>query len=295
MSIQQTRQGFIFQDYVAIEVFLRRYLERTLREYYVDYLYDSKKEYSHDIRYVVQEGGDSLQHCIEVKTGDSFNEAREKIGKALKEIYEYLMQDKSATYSLYISKDFEKKIATCWEALRNLKLSPLVKISSDQKQKMDYLKKLPHMSKVVITEDNMKDFISRLEIENPSLDLEYSTSHMEGIEAVIAGLIHKVGTSILSVRLDIANNQLALPHQLTQEMVYITSVHAGTNINILPLYREAMAAYFSIANEEVTHKPAQIKTNQKEFEKALMEYEGLEEVTNQISISQATDIGVLEP
>lgn len=293
MSIQQTRQGFVFQDYIAIEVFLRCYLEKTLREYYVDYLYDEGNQLSHDIRYVIEKDGADVQRCIEVKTGQRFRTETELIGKALEEIYHYLIANPAATYQLFISKDFEGNILTCWEALKLLRDGlPLTRITANQRGRMDYLRGLPHIRDTSVNDDQMKDFLSRLEMANPSLDVEFSESHTKGIETVISGLIHEVGSTILGVRLDIPRNQLALPHQLTQELIYITSIYAGTNKDVLPYYRKAIARFFSFAKEDLQPDIAELQTTQEQFEKRLKEFEGLQEVTSQDSISESAEIGV---
>jgi predicted transcriptional regulator with HTH domain len=293
MSIQQTRQGFTFQDYIAIEVFLRSYLKKTLRKYYIDYLYDEAKQLSHDIRYIVEENGTNVHRCIEVKTGQRFRTETELIGKALEEIYGYLMTNPGDTYQLFISKDFEGNILTCWEALKLLRDGlPLARLTANQRSRMDYLRGLPHMRDVAATDIQMKDFLSRIELANPSLDIEFSPSHTKGVEVVISGLIHEVGNTILGVQLDIPRNQLALPHQLTQELIYITSIYAGTNEDVLPFYRKAIARFFSFAEQNFQPDVPALQATQKEFEKQLKEYEGLQEVTGQNSISETAEIGV---
>jgi hypothetical protein len=293
MSIQQTRQGFTFQDYIAIEVFLKCYLERNLREYYVDYLYDERKQLSHDICYVVEDNGADVQRCIEVKTGQRFRTETELIGKALEEIYNYLIANPAATYQLFISKDFEGNILTCWEALNRLREGlPIIRINDDQRGRMNYLRALPHIREVSVTDNQLKDFLSRLEMANPSLEIEFSPSHTKGIESVISGLIHEVGSTILGVQLDIPRNQLALPYQLTQELIYITSIYAGTNKDILQLYIKAIARFFSFAKEDFQPDVPELQATQEEFEKRLKEFEGFQEVSNQDSISESTEIGV---
>lgn len=264
-----------------------------MREYYVDYLYDERKQLSHDICYVVEDNGADVQRCIEVKTGQRFRTETELIGKALEEIYNYLIANPAATYQLFISKDFEGNILTCWEALNRLREGlPIIRINDDQRGRMNYLRALPHIREVSVTDNQLKDFLSRLEMANPSLEIEFSPSHTKGIESVISGLIHEVGSTILGVQLDIPRNQLALPYQLTQELIYITSIYAGTNKDILQLYIKAIARFFSFAKEDFQPDVPELQATQEEFEKRLKEFEGFQEVSNQDSISESTEIGV---
>lgn len=296
MSIQQTRQGFVFQDYIAVEVFLRKYLDEEvdLREYYIDFLYNETAELSHDIQYLVEESGSVVQQCIEVKTGNRFHMENELIGKGLCEIYNYLSANTLATYKIYISKDFESNIARCWSALKLLQEGlPLSRISALQRERMNYLKSLPHLNTLRISDKQLKDFLSRLAIINPSPGVEYSETHALGLEMVISGLIHEVGTRILSIRLDVPRNVLAPPYQLTHELVYITSVYAGTNTDVLPLYRSAIARYFGYASESSQHDVPEIEHRAEKFERVLKVYEGLIEVPGQDSINESTEIGVV--
>lgn len=289
MSIQQTRAGFNHQDYVAVYVFLKEYLTGQLREFYVDYLYNESKQLSHDVYFKKDESETTIQHCIEVKTGDRFCTERELIGKALEEIYNFVLANPEAHYAIYISRDFRDNIATCWEALRFLQQAlPLPRIGQTHRQKINYLKRLPHLNKLMITDDNIREYISRLIIMNPSDMVEFSFDHNKGLEWDIAGLVQDLGR-ILTVPLDTPRNRLIQPYDLTQELIYITSMYAGTNTDILPVYRRSIARFFSQVEQDVQPDVVSLVDNQSRFEDALMRHEGLRTIQPEASITEASD------
>lgn len=292
MSIQQTRTGFNFQDYVAVYVFLKEYLDKQIQEFYVDYLYNEADQLSHDIYYITSQSDIEKIFCIEVKTGDRFCTERELIGKALCEIYTFMQANAGSNYAVFLSKELKATIGDCWVALHDLKDRSLVRISSDSRQKINLIKTLPHLKELSINDDDIRDYVSRLIIMNPSDDVVFSLSHDEGIELAIEGLIRKLGREILGVRLDTPRNPLIYPHNLTQDLIYVTAVNAGTNSDILPYYREAIAKFFSLAQQDVRPDTSTLERDQASFERELRIHEGLIEVPSQQSISGTSEIGV---
>ena len=278
MSIQQTREGFNYQDYAAVYVFLEEYLKTSskIKEFYTDYLYDRTGELSHDVFYLKTES-DSLETlCIEVKTGETFCEDRRQIGGALCEIYKYLKANTDSRYSLLVSTPLKDAIRDYWRAIEDLQSGlPLARITTDRRSKINLLKDLPELRDLTIGDDDFRDYLARLILMNPTDRVKPSLMHDEGIELLIESLIRRLGTEILDIPLEPRNNPLAFPHSLTQELIYITAAYAGTGTNVLPIYRKAIKKFFGLVQQIVYPDVTQLHHDEADIEKILLIHEGL--------------------
>ncbi len=270
MSIVDTRTGFYHQDYVAVWVFLQRYLEGNITRFYTDYVYNQTEQLSHDIYYFLKEDGREREYCIEVKTGDTFINKNDKIGKALKEIYLYLQDNPSKRYSIYISKDFRRKISDCWNALSQLQATAC-RNTPENTTHLNLLKRLPQMRDLDPrpTPTKMKDFVARLELEQPCETACYAKLHNRGLESDIKDLIQDIGEILLGVDPEHSNNHQLQSYALTHEMIYITVMHSGTNDDVLPLYRDAIAKHFSLREQSAEAEPEEIRAKYNEFKRKL--------------------------
>lgn len=116
-TIFSTRRGFLYQDRVALLVFLDHFQSKNISSFYVDYPLNNQK--SLDIRLNTK---DINEKVYEVKSGEQFKldkrkKASSEVRDAIKDLINYSDKRPQALCFLIISKNFRPQIAEYWEKL----------------------------------------------------------------------------------------------------------------------------------------------------------------------------------
>ena len=164
-TISLTRTGFLYQDKVAVYLFLLHFRQRDLKEFYIDY--PLAKQKSLDIRLITK---DNIEKVYEIKSGNTLKSNEDEILDAILDLYKYNNQNTGAKLFLLVSHGFKPAISHIWDALETLRGYKILNSERSKKVAEDLFQKLNNREQVFTDSKKVHSFILRLDLDDPFSD-----------------------------------------------------------------------------------------------------------------------------
>lgn len=260
-TISLTRTGFLYQDKVAVYLFLLHFRQRDLKEFYIDYPLANQK--SLDIRLVTK---DNIEKVYEIKSGNTLKSNEEEILDAILDLHKYNLQNNNAKLYLLISHGFKPVISHIWDALETLKGYKILNSERSKKVAEDLFQKLNSREQVFTNVKNVHSLILQLDLDDPFSDSNTQTSENDPL---IEQHILQQADELCSV-LKADSTKFEYPSDnLFQKFMFLCSTNAGNNKNMLPIFIDALIGYVSMRRlfSKYYARPQNLEQKKSEIEK----------------------------
>lgn len=260
-TISLTRTGFLYQDKVAVYLFLLHFRQRDLKEFYVDY--PLAKQKSLDIRLITK---DNIEKVYEIKSGNTLKSNEDEILDAILDLYKYNNQNSGAKLFLLVSHGFKPTISHIWDALETLRGYKILNSERSKKVAEDLFQKLNNREQVFTDSKGVHSFILRLDLDDPFSDS--NTQASENDPLIEQHVLQQIDELCSVLKAD--STKFEYPSDnLFQRFMLLCSTSAGNNKNMLPIFIDALIDYVSIRRLFSKHytRPQNLEQKKGEIEK----------------------------
>ena len=250
-TIFSTRTGFLYQDKVAIYLFL----------FYIDYPLANQK--SLDARLVTSE---NIEKVYEIKSGNTLKNNEEEILDAILDLYKYSLLNNDVKPYLLISHGFKPAISHIWDALETLRGYKILNSEKSKEIAKDFLQKLNSRESVFANVKSVHSFILQLGLDDPFSDSNTQVSETDPL--IEQSILQQIDG--LSKTLKADSTKFEYPSDnLFQRFMFLSGTNAGNNKNMLPIFIEALIDYLSARRLISKHyrRPSDLEQKRGEIEK----------------------------
>lgn len=260
-TISLTRTGFLYQDKVAIYLFLLHFRQRDLKEFYIDY--PLVKQKSLDIRLITK---DNIEKVYEIKSGNTLKSNEDEILDAILDLYKYNLQNNGAKLYLLVSHGFKPAISHIWDALETLRGYKILNSERSKRVAEDLFQKLNNREHAFTDSKNVHSFILQLDLDDPFSDS--NTQASENDPLIERDILQQIDELCSVLKAD--STKFEHPSDnLFQRFMFLCSTSAGNNKNMLPIFIDALIDYVSIRRLFSKHytRPQNLEQKKSEIEK----------------------------
>lgn len=239
--IAATRRGFLYQDRVAIAVYLERFQKKTLRKFYIDYPVSARR--SLDIRLLEKESNEDRETLFEVKSGEEFKKNKKTKGSpALREALIVLRgnaQKSGVELRLIIRKGIRGKIARYWADIKQLQERPFIDPPTKQLSKKLFVAlSLPGIRTV----KDLYDFCQSFALED--YDDDVLSSEVDEFPDIDDFVLTKIND--LARLFDAAECREEYPDcVLMFDLYHYCRLHAGSGADVHPIFQSRIHDFFT--------------------------------------------------
>lgn len=232
-DIYYSRRGFIYQDKYVVYFYLKN-LKYKIEEFFADFPFNEK--ISIDIRITYKEKTEQL---FEIKSGETFKNDFERIGKALKTLFKCGIQNTTEKYFI-VHPEFTEKIAKCWEKIIFLNTPRVVK-TSEVKGALNWI--IDNLKlKALGDSDRIYNFLQNIKIK-----LGYEDAKNNGIDGNddLARLIISM-LDECAKELKVTVPSFELPTELLMyELLHKVANYSGTGRDLNLEFESSIIKFFS--------------------------------------------------
>lgn len=229
-TIHLTRNGFNYQDKVAILLYLKNLIAGNVSEFYIDKPYGAN---SFDV-YLVDR--DKRSHAYEVKSGNAFQENKDKICDSIK-IFKQHVADGYTDHNYYIvvRKEFRSLLSEIWSSITRIQSTTRGGAYTKAKKCLE-----AELSSIGLPITELIELLRKIEINTYSDDVQINENIRNGeiddlIESCIGHLLqdYPIKTHSFDYPISILANELRM----------IVLRYAGTNTNLHQKFMEVICRY----------------------------------------------------
>ncbi len=237
--IRATRRGFLYQDRVAVSIYLDELQKGNIKEYYNDFPHLSRK--SLDIKHV---DANNCEIIYEVKSGEEFKKDKKskdssEIRDAFLNFKEYLDSNSDSKLYLIIRKPFKNEISNYWnnmEIIHRYSFNhPTIKIA------LDYLYKKLNLPDIGSNEE-LFGFCRKINMS------EYENDELNHNNDRFCDIDDKVINSIddLADLFDAHESFYEHPSEtLMRSLYFMANSHAGSGLDLHPIFLKMIENFFA--------------------------------------------------
>ncbi len=260
-TIALTRTGFLYQDKVAIYLFLLHFKQRDLKEFYIDFPLPQQK--SLDIRLITK---DNIEKVYEIKSGNTLKSNEDEILDAILDLYKYNVKNVGAKLYLLISHGFKPAISHIWDALVTLRRYRILNSESSKRVAEELFQKLNNREQIFSNSKNVHSFILQLDLNDPFSDS--NTQSSENDPLIERDILQQIDELCNVLKAD--STKFEHPSDnLFQRFTFLCSTNAGNNKNLLPIFIDTLIDYVSIRRLFSKHytRPQNLEQKKSEIDK----------------------------
>lgn len=260
-TISLTRTGFLYQDKVAVYLFLLHFRQRDLKEFYIDY--PLAKQKSLDIRLITK---DNIEKVYEIKSGNTLKSNEDEILDAILDLYKYNNQNTSAKLFLLVSHGFKPTISHIWDALETLRGYKILNSERSKKVAKTLFQKLNNREQVFTNVKDVHSLVLQLDLDDPFSDS--NTQASENDPLIEQHILQQIDELCSVLKADSTKFEHS-SDSLFQRFMLLCSTNAGNNKNMLPIFIDALIDYVSIRRLFSKHytRPQNLEQKKGEIEK----------------------------
>jgi hypothetical protein len=261
-SIFLTRTGFLYQDKVAIHLFLIHFLQRDLEEFYIDYPLEINQK-SLDVRLVTKE---RTEKVYEIKSGSTFKKKEEEILDAILDLYKCFVKHKEAKQFLIISHGFKPTISHIWDILMTLQKYKILNSDRSKQAAKELFSKLNSRESTFTDIKSMHKFVLSFVLDDPFSD--QNTSNSENDPLIEKTICQEIDTLLSNLKAD--STKFEYPTEVFfQNFIYLCSSYAGRKENLLPIFIHSLLENITVRRFSSVYftRPSNIENKKEEIKK----------------------------
>ena len=261
-NISATRRGFLYQDRVAIVLYLQEFISKNVKKFYIDF--PSKGKKSLDIKHLDKNENEII---YEIKSGEEFkkdkkNKESSVVRDAFLNLKEYSddFPEKNCKLILIIRKGFQNNISEYWTRICNIKRQSFSMATNDLFWLLNKLR-LPRIK----TEEDLYDFCKLIEcVDYPDDIIKEGCDRFSDIDDMILSQIDD-----LALRFRADSCVYEYPSCILKDALFrVCSIQAGTSRDIHPIFLKEIKKFLTNRRflDEHYKKSSGLNNKKKEIE-----------------------------